>query len=438
MGAADVAFARGTRQASRMLASALGLAMFGLVGAAQGQAVHPRSHLDFNFSNPGARSLGFGGAFAPLADDATAAFANPAGLVQLVRPEVSLEARGWSSSAAFAAGGRFDGTPTGLGIDTRPGLLLAHESTSEAGPSFASAIWPRGRWTLALYAHELARADSFTESQGLFLGSGGFVREPASRDRAKLRLHTFGLAAGWRANDRWSFGLALVRFDLSFTARSELYGADPNRPESSYEPIPYTPDRLLGIGTMSIEGSDTTVSSGLLFTPHERVSIGLFLRPGASMTANAEVTRSGAPGRWPPVDDVTNVPSAAGAGLAWRSPSGRLTLAGQLDYLAYRGFLGSLVENFLGLHSRGNPEARPYQSAWEGHFGGEYALLSRRPVVAFRAGAWVDEHSGDLEHDRVLHMAGGVGVAGERLQVDLGADVSSVLDTVSLSVIYSF
>jgi hypothetical protein len=31
-----------------------------------------------------------------------------------------------------------------------------------------------------------------------------------------------------------------------------------------------------------------------------------------------------------------------------------------------------------------------------------------------------------------------VGVAGERLQVDLGADLSSVLDTFSLSMICSF
>jgi long-subunit fatty acid transport protein len=48
--------------------------------------------LEYSLSNPGARSLGFGGAFAALADDATAAFANPAGLVQLSRPEVEVAA----------------------------------------------------------------------------------------------------------------------------------------------------------------------------------------------------------------------------------------------------------------------------------------------------------------------------------------------------------
>ena len=45
------------------------------------------------FTNPGARSIGLGGAFAAIADDATAAFANPAGLVQILRPEISIELR---------------------------------------------------------------------------------------------------------------------------------------------------------------------------------------------------------------------------------------------------------------------------------------------------------------------------------------------------------
>jgi hypothetical protein len=37
--------------------------------------------------------MGFGGAFVALADDATAAFANPSGLVQLTKPEVSIDVR---------------------------------------------------------------------------------------------------------------------------------------------------------------------------------------------------------------------------------------------------------------------------------------------------------------------------------------------------------
>lgn len=66
---------------------------------------------EFSFSNPGAGSMALGGAFAAIADDATAAFANPAGLVQLVEPEISLEGRATSLETPFVAGGRASGEP---------------------------------------------------------------------------------------------------------------------------------------------------------------------------------------------------------------------------------------------------------------------------------------------------------------------------------------
>src|SRR5437867_10481069 len=47
----------------------------------------------FNFTSPGARSLGMGGAFAAVADDATAVQANPAGLMYVTTPEFFLEYR---------------------------------------------------------------------------------------------------------------------------------------------------------------------------------------------------------------------------------------------------------------------------------------------------------------------------------------------------------
>jgi hypothetical protein len=99
----------------------------------------------FSFSNPGARSLGFGGAFVALADDATAAYANPAGLVQLIQPEVSVEGRFWSYSTAYTLGGRIDGEPTGIGIDSAVGLRTARSSDDIADLSFVSFVYDRFR-----------------------------------------------------------------------------------------------------------------------------------------------------------------------------------------------------------------------------------------------------------------------------------------------------
>ncbi len=59
----------------------------------------------FNFSTPGARSLALGGAFLGLADDATAAYTNPAGLAQLVAAEFSAEGRAFTFTSRFGEAG---------------------------------------------------------------------------------------------------------------------------------------------------------------------------------------------------------------------------------------------------------------------------------------------------------------------------------------------
>jgi len=74
--------------------------------------------LQFDFLNPGARSLGLGSAFVAVADDATSAFTNPAGLTLSIRPEISTEIRYRRLDTPYLSGGRLSGTPTGQGLDT--------------------------------------------------------------------------------------------------------------------------------------------------------------------------------------------------------------------------------------------------------------------------------------------------------------------------------
>ena len=81
--------------------------------------------LQFDFLDPGARSLGMGSAFVAVADDATAAFTNPAGLTFLVKPEVSAEVRYRSLETPFLFGGRLSGTVKNVGADTTAGATYA-------------------------------------------------------------------------------------------------------------------------------------------------------------------------------------------------------------------------------------------------------------------------------------------------------------------------
>src|SRR6185503_2966999 len=100
--------------------------------------------VQFEFPPPGARSLALGGAFVAIADDATAAVANPAGLTALIRPEVSVEGRAWQFVSVTPLRGHEFGPPANVGVDTIDGLVEGETTDGTGGPSFLSAVFPRG------------------------------------------------------------------------------------------------------------------------------------------------------------------------------------------------------------------------------------------------------------------------------------------------------
>lgn len=421
------------------VAVSLSLAMAMAAGSAAAQPL-TIGRFNFNFSNPGARSLGFGGAFAALADDATAAFANPAGLVQLTRLEASIEWRLWDRSPSFISGGRVEGEPTGIGIDTARSIVLGRDRTETTGPSFAAVVYPRGRWCFGLYAHRLARFEIATESQGFFfvdeelpLGAGRF---PGSRERADLSVDTAGLSAAWRANDRLSLGLGIAYSDVSLETASEFFLPDSSSVASTFGRISFLPERRLFSSSLSIDDADLTLNAGILWSVTRRLSAGLLYRQGAEATGSDRLEAPPFfPGE-PPFRTVLQadfeVPDVWGAGLAYRSKGGSLTVAAEADRVGYGGLL-RVLENEDAVVA-----TRDYFDVWEYHLGAEYALLRSRPIVAFRLGGWVEANGDDAVDDRFTHFAAGVGVAGESYQVDVAADLSEEVDTASVSFIYSF
>jgi hypothetical protein len=90
------------------------LALLVSPATASGQVSEEVNARQFDFSLPAARSLAMAGSFVALADDATSAYGNPVGLIQLGRPEVSLEHRGWNFDATAIDRGHAFGPPTGI------------------------------------------------------------------------------------------------------------------------------------------------------------------------------------------------------------------------------------------------------------------------------------------------------------------------------------
>ena len=401
--------------------------------------------LQYNFSNPGARSLGLGGAFVALADDATAAYANPAGLTQLARPEVSVEGRSWSYSTTYVEGGRASGEPTGIGLDTVPGIRGATSQADFSELSFLSVVYPWKRFTFALYRHQLARFASSFEPQGLFaegdtvMGTRRWREQPGGND---LDAVNFGLAVGFRITDSLSVGLGVSHQDVQMGFGSASYLPDDDSVESFFGVNSFLPERLVFESSILIEGTNRSRTVGILWRPAELWRLGAFRRQGFAIHASG-VQRAG-PAAFPGIPPLARFegawffPETYGAGIAYQSPGGRWTGSLEWDHVGYSENLNN------------DPDER-IPDADEIHLGGEYVFLDRDPVLAVRLGAWLDpDHRIQATIDDDLfsallppgedevHLAGGVGLAFERFQLDFALDLSDPADIASLSLVYSF
>ena len=124
--------------------------------------------LQFNFSNPGARSLALAGALTGAGDDATGAWTNPGGLTNITRPEVGVEFRGSTSrrrSSAAAASTAPDEHAAWTHVSA---LSIGNSNETTHSLSFVSAVVPNSRFAFAFYRTEVANFETTISTDGAF------------------------------------------------------------------------------------------------------------------------------------------------------------------------------------------------------------------------------------------------------------------------------
>jgi long-subunit fatty acid transport protein len=420
-----------------------------------GQAQGGPTNLEFSFSNPGARSLGFGGAFVALADDATAAFANPAGLTQLTRPEVSVEGRRWSYTTPYTLGGRVNGQPSGILLDTVAGLRFSESTAAFSGLSFLSFVYPKENWSIALYRHQSARFESTTETQGFFgiSESDEDLRFVDLRGRTSLDFVTYGFAGAFRPIEGLSFGLGLVLNDGSFSSETDIYLPLPETlPEGLYGHNVYDPRAKQVTAAGTVDDMSFSFTAGLLWQVSRNWSIGAAFRRGPTFGIVVEEVTGKAVEDLVPEGTVfrsdtasIHFPDVYSFGAAYRTLNRTWTASFEWDHVRYSSIFGSIESDLV------DSDNVTVNDGNELRAGLEYAFIQATPLVALRAGVWVDPDHRVREVTQnafnraifqggqdELHVALGFGLAFSRFQLDVGGDFSEVVNTFSVSGIVSF
>jgi len=445
------------------LVALLSMCIVGSV-AAQNTDIEALSGLQFNFGNPGARSLAMGGAFIGLADDASATEGNPAGLTILRRPEVSVEMRNTRTAQYFDTGGWY------------PNVTTKNFPASDTSISFASVVFPIGKFAGAVYYHQPLRLQNSVDTRGqypatsFFMGPNGPLTREECATRADcveesvypyatsadVELKTYGVAFAW-GTDRMSIGVALrdQEFrEIATTVRADL--------DAVGAPQFIVTERNGGHAFGSSD-HDITWIAGLKWKPTENVGVGAVYKKGARFPAPvwAGAESSGLESGLILLH-VTHfhVPDLFGVGVSWR-PSPLLALNVDVDRVSYSDLASEFVSvaevelvdgqvvDYEGVHGF---EA---DDATEIHVGIEYFLSTKVPI-AIRAGWWRDPaHSivyrGPLtvphevaaailfpERSDDDHFSLGMGFAFPRWQLDAGYDGSSNGSVASLSAVVRF
>ena len=460
----------------------LAITLLALPATAQNVDIEALSGLQFNFGNPGARSLGMGGAFLGLADDASAAEANPAGLTILRKPEVSIEARNYLEQQLFTTSGTFPE------VERTP---FTHHS-DRVVLTFASFVYPiKNKFTIGGYYHEplnnegggvvVARQDPITGDvtplPNFYLPAennqiiGGPITRQECLDRRRntnnpfnclefridpfvsalsVRQRTFGLAGAWQLHPKLSVG-ATVRhqrfLESAFTFRYT--------PQLDPRQIVVQATARVEDGQVDIvEATDTTFALGFKWAPHARVSVGGVYKQGPQFDAPLFYADTTTAFEFGQVANTSfHIPDVAGIGVSFR-PIDPLTINVDAVHVTY----SNLVDDFVSINSTVRALGEPPFEAndvTEIHVGAEYFFTTKIPI-AIRGGYWRDpkhsvEWAGPLNHQQFIaeamlypegedqdHFSIGAGIAWPRFQIDAAYDTSKHYKVGSISLVTRF
>jgi long-chain fatty acid transport protein len=379
------------------------------------------SGIQFNFSNPGARSLGMGGAYLGFSDDATAAYTNPAGLTVLSQPEIAVEYRASRYSTPFVSGAN------GQETDSK---------SKSNGPAYFAAVYPGDGWAVAFYRNEELDFENEFE-KGIVPVTFGTLTGNIAAARSAVEAETvnYGLSGAFEINDNFSVGISAIYTMFDFAAATVR-------------------DRDDGTFSLQDENADAetyTYNIGATYKVDDKLSFGLAYRRGAEFDTVVRAARLGVDGNLSNIEvreGSFNIPHQIGLGVAYKATD-NFSVGFDAHYVDYETLNDDPLRDELDSKVF-------FDSVVELRLGAEYVFSQFDTPFTVRGGVWRDpDHrfqfqgtpaNGNQAVDQVLFPAGddemhyslGFGWAFERLQIDAGADISDLVKTYSISGVIRF
>lgn len=402
----------------------------------------------FNMINPGARSLALGGAFISLADDATAAQANPSGLSYLATQEYFIELRGVDNGTHVA---NLQENPAGVQID----VLTGSQLDDVRNITFASAVFPIKKFTLGVSRQIVIDNQATTLNTFSLQFSGGIPGTAAIQASGALDVSqtNFNLSGGFRVNDRLALGASVAFANLDVRSDVDSVIFDPTGNISGTPILQPT----LNLRTR-IDDGDSAIgfTIGALFKPAEVFGVGAVYRRAPKFKVTEEIIPGGLDvfgvqaALGDSFENEFNVPDSYGIGASWR-PKNLLTLALDIERTEY----SDLVDNYLpGVNTLTAFDAKfVANDATDFRLGAEYVFqLKNGVLLAPRVGAFTQSDntvhavrtgtgafatpSSFPGRDRETHGAFGLGINIGRQQVDLAADIGTSVNEFLVSYIF--
>jgi len=276
----------------------------------------------FNFSNPGARAQAMGGAFVAIADDASAAVANPAGLTFLTRQQAYLEYKN-----LYAPVAELTATNSLLG-GISP--LVGNRISLPGFFNFARPI--NDKMTIAVSMHDFLsyKNDFHLAARNVIQGTPYFPSLDASVD---LKAYSYSGAIGYLVNPKLRVGAAASINHLS-AAIDANRNCSPVAGKCSTANIPST--------SINQSVNAPAFTGGVMFQASESISLGAVYayEPKFKVT---EQTKAGQTYPGAAASDTSwtvpfNTPSHLGGGISWRM-NDRMLAAFDASYVQYSQLL---------------------------------------------------------------------------------------------------